>query len=193
MQNLLSLNLMKKITLIFLLFAKMKQTFLTLAFIFSLSVCFSQTNKNLFLDMRLSTDTIYASNDIFTISAQIKNIGFFPQKLYTNGCISENVKNQSVNDGEMYIVVKKNGKEYRYYESVILNKHDLPRKRILWLWRKIKFKHDFYMNRFISTEQKLQGITKNEDYGEYEIQGVFVTEFNDTIRSEVKKIWYLEK
>ena len=27
----------------------------------------------------------------------------------------------------------------------------------------------------------------------YEIQGVFVTEFNDTIRSEVKKIWYLEK
>ncbi len=193
MRNLLSLNLMKKITLIFLLFAKMKQTFLTLAFIFSLSVCFSQTNKNLFLDMRLSTDTIYASNDIFTISAQIKNIGFFPQKLYTNGCISENVKNQSVNDGEMYIVVKKNGKEYRYYESVILNKHDLPQKRILWLWRKIKFKHDFYMNRFISTEQKLQGITKNEDYGEYEIQGVFVTEFNDTIRSEVKKIWYLEK
>lgn len=57
----------------------MKQTFLTLAFIFSLSVCFSQTNKNLFLDMRLSTDTIYASNDIFTISAQIKNIGFFPK------------------------------------------------------------------------------------------------------------------
>ena len=69
----------------------MKQTFLTLAFIFSLSVCFSQTNKNLFLDMRLSTDTIYASNDIFTISAQIKNTGFFPQKLYTSGCISENV------------------------------------------------------------------------------------------------------
>ena len=171
----------------------MKQTFLTLAFIFSLSVCFSQTNKNLFLDMRLSTDTIYASNDIFTISAQIKNTGFFPKRLYTSGCISENVKNQSVNDGEMYIVVKKNGKEYRYYESVILNKHDLPQKRILWLWRKIKFKHDFYMNRFISTEQKLQGITKNEDYGEYEIQGVFVTEFNDTIRSEVKKIWYLEK
>ena len=103
------------------------------------------------------------------------------------------MKNQSVNDGEMYIVVKKNGKEYRYYESVILNKHDLPQKRILWLWRKIKFRHDFYMNRFISTEQKLQGITKNEDFGEYEIQGVFVTEFNDTIRSEVKKIWYLEK
>lgn len=193
MQNLLSFNIMKKITLIFLLFAKMKQTFLTLAFIFSLSVCFSQTNKNLFLDMRLLTDTIYASNDIFTISAQIKNTGFFPKKLYTNGCISENVKNQSVNDGEMYIVVKKKGKDYRYYESVILNKHDLPQKRILWLWRKIKFKHDFYMNRFISTEKKLQGITKNEDYGEYEIQGVFVTEFNDTIRSEVKKIWYLEK
>ena len=34
---------------------------------------------------------------------------------------------------------------------------------------------------------------QNRNYGEYEIQGIFVTEFNDTIRSEVKKIWYLEK
>lgn len=49
------------------------------------------------------------------------------------------------------------------------------------------------MNCFISAEQKSKGMTKNEDYGEYEIQGVYVTEFNDTIRSEVKKIWYLEK
>lgn len=42
----------------------------------------------------------------------------------------------------------------------------------------------------LMTKVRLQ---KNEDYGEYEIQGIFVTEFNDTIRSEVKKIWYLEK
>ena len=165
---------------------------LTTMFLSSIS-CFSQTDKNLFMDIRLSSDSVDSSNDIFTISAQLKNVALFPKRLCTNGCISENVKNQNVDAGEMYVVVKKDGKYYRYHESVILNKHDLPRKRILWLWRKIKFRHDFYMNCFISAEQKSKGMTKNEDYGEYEIQGVYVTEFNDTIRSEVKKIWYLEK
>ena len=43
---------------------------------------------------------------------------------------------------------------------------------------------------FVSEDEKFYD---NRSYGEYEIQGVYVTEFNDTIRSEVRKIWYLEK
>ena len=151
-------------------------------------VCFGQRrNEKLILDAQLFEDTCTYKNDAFTISASLSNGGLFPIKVYTNSCISENVCNEGVRDGELFIIVTHDGVEYRYYESVIMKKHELPKKR--WLWfRPIYCNAVFYMSHFLKEQQDII----NKDFGIYSIKVAFINQPNDTVYSKPLIMHYFD-
>lgn len=170
--------------------AKKYYLFLELIIIFQINpiVCFGQQNKRgIVLEItELSTDTCYQKNSIFEISVMVKNKGLVPHSLYTDWCISENVVNHEV-EGELFLIVTHDGITYRYYKPIILYKHALPRKHILW-FRKVRCHGRFYMNNFL---KKMTDGT-NYDYGNYIIKAAFVKAPYDTVFSNPVKMLYLE-
>lgn len=151
--------------------------------------CFGQhSHKGIEIKARLSVDTCYNDSCAFEIGVTIVNKCLLPKMVFTNKCISENTVKEGVKNGELFLLVTHEGVEYRYNESVILYKHELPRKHLLWFGT-IKSCHTFYMNHFIKDEQDYP----NDDYGSYTILAAFVDEPNDTIYSNPVTIQYLER
>ncbi len=143
--------------------------------------------KAIELKAHLSADTCFSNNSAFEITVAIANGNLLPKTVYTNGCFSENVVQEGVKDGELFLIVTHEGVEYRYYESVVLYKHGLPKKHLLW-FPPIRCRGVFYMNCFLKERHR----KPNVDYGSYTIKAALVVAPNDTIFSNPVKMHYLE-
>lgn len=108
--------------------------------------------------------------------------------IYTNGCFSENIVNGTVAKGELFLIVEHDDTEYRYYESVILNKHELPKKHCLW-YNSFQCNGVFYMSHFLKERYH----KPNKDFGNYLIKAAFINQSNDTIYSNSMLIHYNEQ
>ena len=150
-------------------------------------------SKEFTLSIETSPDTI-CSEDMYYVTFKLKNNSdknyFF--RVVPNFCKWGPMKNQ------FYLNVTYNG-ETCIPDAVILDKRMYEYNKILRSQKILKHKETFFTPRYIYNPARMEFVSEDEkfydnrNYGEYEIQGVYVTEFNDTIRSEVKKIWYLEK
>ena len=149
---------------------------------------FCQGSRNaIMLKAHLSAGTCSSNNSAFEITVAITNGGLLPKTVYTNRCISENVVQEGVGEGELFLIVTHEDVEYRYYESVILYKHELPKKRFLW-FSPIRCRGVFYMSRFLKEKHR----KPNADYGSYSIRAALVIAPNDTIFSNPVTIHYVE-
>lgn len=163
---------------------------LGLLFLFKISPTdgFCQGSKNtILLKAQLSADTCFSDNSAFEIVVSITNGSLLPRTVYTNICISENVVHEGVGEGELFLIVTHEGVEYRYYESVILYKHGLPKKHFLWFFP-IRCRGVFYMNHFLRERHE----KPNVDYGTYSIRAALVVAPNDTIWSNPVTLHYRE-
>ncbi len=230
MRNLLSLNLMRKITLIFLLIANMiasgqiSRIRLDMQLIDTINNDVSykeytllpstkiEENSSLKLHLSVEQDTLYAEETL-TLSFSLSTDRWLPNRIILNPESFEAVNTkESVLPNGIHVSIKHNGEKYEEPLPVIVRRlkplkywiakyhHVLIEQEIhtpinclfnARMWDTAKDIFDTEM----SNEEKEEKVRKiqNRNFGEYEIQGIFVTEFNDTIRSEVKKIWYLEK
>ena len=230
MRNILSFNLMKKITLIFLLFANMiasgqiSRIRLDMQLIDTINNDVSykeytllpstkiEESSSLKLHLSVEQDTLYAEETL-TLSFILSTDRWLPNRIILNPESFEVVNTkESVLPNGIHVSIKHNGEKYeeplpvivrrlkplkywiaKYHHVLIEQEIRTPINRLFnaRMWDTAKDIFDTEM----SNEEKEEKVRKiqNRNYGEYEIQGVFVTEFNDTIRSEVKKIWYLEK
>ncbi|WP_373721512.1 hypothetical protein [Bacteroides heparinolyticus] len=147
-----------------------------------------QGSRNaIMLEAHLSADTCSFNSSAFEIAVAITNGGLLPRTVYTNRCISENVVHEGVGEGELFLIVTHKSVEYRYYESVILYKHGLPKKHFLW-FSPIRCRGVFYMSRFLKERHR----KPNVDYGSYSIRAALVVAPNDTLFSNPVTINYVE-
>lgn len=151
----------------------------------------SSQGKQLILESSIDTCTFV--EDMFDVNAALKCKGLLPRMVYSNKCISENVVGQSVNDGELFLIVKHNGHIYRYFESVILYKHGLANNHLLLPLCSIKCDMKFYMKSFHPETGQNALSEPNKDFGLYSITAVYVDKSNDTIYSNPISIWYIEQ
>ncbi len=166
-----------------------KNILLLASLLFLMLFSYGQSKSGIVIEkVQLSTDICYDDNSVFEVSFLVANKGLLPHGIYTDWCISENVVNQGVDDGEFFLTVTHNGMEYRYYKRIVLYKHDLPRKHLLW-FRKARCSGRFYMNNFLKDIKD----ETNKDYGEYIIRVAYVKSDNDTIVSNPVSLFYLEK
>lgn len=140
------------------------------------------------LKAHLSADTCFSNNSEFEIAVAITNGSLLPKIVNTNRCISENVVQEGVEEGELFLKVTHDGVEYRYFESVVLFKHGLAKKHFLWFFP-IHCRGVFYMSNFL----KERSNKPNEDYGSYTIRAALVVAPNDTICSNPVTLYYIDK
>lgn len=218
MRNILSFNFMKKITLIFLLLANMiasgqiSRIRLDMQEYTLLPSTKIEESSSLKLHLSVEQDTLYAEETL-TLSFSLSTDRWLPNRIILNPESFEVVNTkESVLPNGIHVSIKHNGEKYeeplpvivrrlkplkywiaKYHHVLIEQEIHTPINRLFnaRMWDTAKDIFDTEM----SNEEKEEKVRKiqNRNYGEYEIQGIFVTEFNDTIRSEVKKIWYLEK
>lgn len=150
---------------------------------------FCQGKRNaIMLKAHLSTDSCFSNNSAFEIDVAITNGSLLPKTVYTNKCISENVVQEGAGEGELFLIVAHGGVEYRYFESVVLYKHGLPKKHFLWFFP-IHCRGIFYMSHFLKERHS----KSNVDYGSYTIRAAFVVAPNDTICSNPVTLYYIDK
>ena len=150
-------------------------------------------SKEFTLSIETSPDTI-CSEDRYYVTFKLKNNSdknyFFRE--VPNFYKWEPMKNQ------FYLNVTYYG-ETCIPDAMMFDKKKYEYNKILRSQEILKYTKSFTTPRYIYNPARMEFVSEDEkfydnrNYGEYEIQGVYVTEFNDTIRSEVRKIWYLEK
>lgn len=164
-------------------------------------VCLSQNNdKSLILTLSIDQDTIYPDESVF-LSFSISTDSWLPHKVIMNPDNLDviNTKKQILSRHGIYLCIIHEDDIYEEPLPIIVNRRNKPLKD--WISRShpliLKQNLNCPMNRLFnskmfeeSTEENFFTL-QNNNYGKYDFQGVFITNTNDTIVSNVIKVIFL--
>lgn len=162
---------------------------------------FSQ-NDNKLIELRLSVeqDTIYPNEQVVLLLCLFTNCGL-PQKIVMDpGNMDEiNTRYEILSRHGIYLSIKHNEDVYKEPMPILVNRRDKQLKYWVSKAHPLLLRHQlsYPMNRLfnskmfdeVSEETFFQ--IQNNNYGEYDFQGVYVSNKGDTIVSNVCKVVFL--
>lgn len=163
-------------------------------------VCFSQSNKEQFtLQLFIEQDTIY-SEECLSLTFCLSTNCWYPKRIVMDLGFYEEIATDKgiLSHGGIYLNIKHMGDVYEHLLPPIINrgnpyvKHWISKANPIELQREIPLNHIFVSKEFFSvaTEENFRDL-QNDNYGEYELQGVYVSDKGDTIVSNVRKVLFL--
>ena len=163
-------------------------------------VCFSQSNKEQFtLQLFIDQDTLY-SGECLSLSFCLSTNCWLPRRLVMDLGFYEEIATDKgiLSRGGIYLNIKHKGDNYEHLLPPIINrrnpyvKHWISKTNPIVLQREIPMNHIFVSKEYfgIATEENYRDL-QNDNYGEYELQGVYVSDKGDTIVSNVRKVLFM--
>ena len=156
----------------------------------------AQTANDIRLKL-LIDDTVYYEQKV-CVTVLIESERFFPQSFEMNNYVVPSRHSFNFEEHCVYLVIEHDGCVYEEAFPMIIISNEPKRMRVS-RFRPIKLFGLFYFSSLLSdevvnsrTKEELHKVLNN-DFGEYQMQAVFVTTENDTIRSKPISIMYKEK
>jgi len=150
-------------------------------------------NNTLTIQLSSETNTCYYSDDKIVLYIEIENNGLFPIKVNKNMPVS--IK-ETGERGVIKINICHNNKYYEY--AFLDGKQAMLKNRRLFQNKTLKI-NDIINFRQLALKAEVEAITNiskanidNKDFGEYQLQAIYIMNTNDTIISNWVTINYLE-
>lgn len=163
-------------------------------------VCFSQNSKeSLELQLSIEQDTVYP-NEHMTLSFCLSTNRWFPRKIVMDPVNMPliNTDKEILGHG-IYLCIKHHGGIYGLPVPPICRYSRMPLK--YWISRShpiILTSESYQMNHLFDLNSFFDKVTaenfyqlQNTDYGEYEFQGIYVSDKGDTLVSNTKKVLFM--